>query len=471
MKSIKKNYQIFFLLSTHLISALVIIYIYNGTGEKGSGDSILHYLYAKHAPFDYSLFFNHWAKPMFVFLSFPFAQFGLIGIKLFNVIIASLTILFTYKTAVALNYKNAIVAPIILFFTPLYFVLTFSGLTEILFGLFTIYGTYLFVKKKYFWGCIIISFLPFVRSEGLIIIGVFGFFLLLKKQWRLIPYLIFGHVVYSIVGYFYWNDILWVFTKIPYAKLSSAYSSGSIFHFVHQLFFVVGAPIYALFILGIAATFKSFYINKKNLTNESSVLILGGFISYFIAHSLFWYLGIFNSMGLKRVLIALAPLISIIALSGFNFIIGIASEKYNIRKMLQITLIFLVVIFPFTANKSAINWEEDFSLVNSQKLTIDVVEYVKKMGKKNTPYLYSDPYISELLNQNHNDKNVRLELSRENLTLAKKNSIIIWDSWFGVAEHGVSEEQIRAMPSLKELKTFRIKDRKREITFILFIKT
>lgn len=470
MKSIKKNYQIFFLLSIHFIVAILVIFLFDGTGEKGSGDSILHYLYAKHAPFDSSLFFNHWAKPMFVFLSFPFAQLGINGIKLFNVIVASLTLLCTYKTVLALNYKNAIVAPIILFFTPLYFILTFSGLTEILFALFTIYGTYLFVKKKYLWGCIIISFLPFVRSEGLIIIGVFGFFLLLKNQWKIIPYLIFGHVIYSIIGYFYWNDILWVFTKIPYAKLSSAYSSGTLFHFVHELFYVIGMPIYALLILGMMAIFNLFFKNKKNITNEISILVLGGFLSYFIAHSLFWYLGIFNSMGLKRVLVAVAPFIAIIALNGYNFITDIVGEKYYLRKTLQIILILLIIVFPFTANKSAINWDKDFSLVNSQKLTIDVVEYVKNMEQKNTPYLYTDPYISELLNHNHNDKNVRLELSLENLTLAKKNSIIIWDSWFGVAEHGVSEERIRAIPSLKELKTFRIEDEGREITFILFIK-
>ena len=58
------------------IGCWVITY-FNGTGD--TGDSITHYFYAQYAPLHLELFFNHWAKPLYVLLASPFAQFGFIG--------------------------------------------------------------------------------------------------------------------------------------------------------------------------------------------------------------------------------------------------------------------------------------------------------------------------------------------------------------------------------------------------------
>lgn len=465
MKFCYKKNLIFFLLFFYLISSFIVLYVFDGTGERGSGDSILHYLYAKYAITNPELFLHHWAKPLFVLLSFPFAIFGLVGIKLFNVIVTLFTLFYTYKTALEVNYKNAIIASVILLCTPLYFILTFSGLTEPLFALFTIYSTYLFVRKKYLLGSIVLSFLPFIRSEGLLIIGVFGVFLLLKKQWKLIPYLVVGHLVYSIVGYFYYQDILWVFTKIPYAKLSSTYNSGEIFHFVHQLFHVIGAPIYILLSLGIISII--YQVIKKKLFNETSVLILGSFITYFTAHSLFWYLGIFNSMGLKRVLIAVAPLIALISLQGFNLLTENTFIKNQLlRKGVSLTLFILITTFPFTSNKSAINWEKDFCLMEDQLLEKELVSYLNDANLSSKTYSFSSPYLAELLNINYFDESLRAELSIANIEKLEKGNIIIWDNWFGIVENGISEKKIRSIDTLQEIKTFKTSDK----IYILFIK-
>ena len=470
MNSILKRYTIVLLLLIHLIGSTLILFLFDGTGERGSADSVLHYLFSKDAVNTPSQFFNHWAKPLFVLLSFPFAQFGIIGIKVFNIILASLTILYTYKTVSALKYKNPFIAPIVLIFTPLYFVLTFSGLTEILFSFLIIYSTYLFIKNKYILGAIIISFLPFARSEGLIIIGVFGFFLLLKKEWKIIPYLILGHLVYSFAGYFYYDDILWVFTKIPYAKMSSTYENGNLFHFVHQLFYVIGAPIYLLLIAGITALIKKYINDRTSLFNEVSVLIFGGFLSFFVSHSLFWYLGIFNSMGLKRVLIAVAPFIAIIALMGYNFLTNFSFKNNTyLKRGIQFSLVLIVIVFPFTSNKSAIHWEKDFKLVKNQELAIEVINYIENINSEKT-YIYSYPYFSDLLKINHSDKSIRVNLSNDNLKNIKENDIVIWDSWICAIENGISEKNIREIPYLKELKTFRIQDENGEYSFIVFSK-
>jgi hypothetical protein len=53
----------------------VIAFVANGTGDEG--DSISHYLFAKTAWTYKQHFFDHWAKPVYVLIAFPFATTGL----------------------------------------------------------------------------------------------------------------------------------------------------------------------------------------------------------------------------------------------------------------------------------------------------------------------------------------------------------------------------------------------------------
>lgn len=246
-----KNKQITILLLLYALISILILLFFNGTG--GAGDSIHHYQFARFAPQHPELYFDHWAKPFYVLLASPFAQFGFTGIKVFNIVVTFFTLYFTYKSIQKLKIDNAIVGAIILIFSPLCFVLTFSGLTEPLFAFFVSLGLYTILKNKLVLACILLSFLPFIRSEGLIIIGIFGLYFLIKKQWKVLPLLLFGHLAYMIAGFFFYRDFFWVFNKIPYARLSSTYGNGELSHFIEQLFYVVGVPIYILFWVGIVA--------------------------------------------------------------------------------------------------------------------------------------------------------------------------------------------------------------------------
>ena len=76
--------------------------------------SYYDYLFARYAPQHPELFFHHWAKPLFVLLSCPFAQFGFIGVKVFNFIVSLLIIVGTYLICKEMKIKQAIVASFIL---------------------------------------------------------------------------------------------------------------------------------------------------------------------------------------------------------------------------------------------------------------------------------------------------------------------------------------------------------------------
>ena len=455
------------ILSVYTIVALLVACFFDGTGD--AGDSVLHFLYAKYAPVQPELYFDHWAKPVFVLTASPFAQFGFFGMKVFNILVTAASVFLTYKIAQKLELKNAPLVLLFSIFAPTAFVLTFSGLTEPLFALFLAAGIYAALCDRYFWAAIIISFLPFVRSEGLIIIGVFGFYFLLKKQLKMLPVLSVGHVVYSIAGYFVFNELLWVFTRIPYQRLSSIYGSGDLLHFAEQLVNIIGVPAYVLFWAGVLAVLVQTVHRRVSL--DYFLLIYTLFFAYFIAHSLFWYLGIFNSMGLTRVLIAVLPVISIIVLTGFNRLTGlIPPKKTKIKRIVQGLIMAYVLVFPFTQNPAAVKWETDLLLAGDQKAILKIADFVREDIGLQQRFVFNHPYLSEALDINHFDWNRHVGLRTDYLDRIESRDIIVWDSWFSVVQENIDKADIEQHPGLEKIYEVREIWKGREVEFLVFRK-
>ena len=465
----KQDKRVFIGIISYFIALILIAVNTNGTCD--SGDSITHFLYSKYAFKHPENFLNHWAKPLFVLLSAPFAQAGFVGIKIFNCIIAALTVWFSYKTTKILNFKNAWLAAVFLCFTPGYFTHIFSGLTEPLFALVTIFSIYKILDNRLLLAVCAISFLPFVRSEGLIIIGVFALYLLVNKHFKYLPWLLFGHLVYSLAGTFYYHDLLWVFTKIPYAGSSGKYGSGNLSHFIIQLNYIIGVPLYALLILGFTKTIIEFIRRKKNeisrFTNAEIILIYASFLAFLTAHTLFWYFGIFESMGLKRVLVGVMPLAVIIALNGFNFITGFIQQN-SISRIIAIVIAGFVVIFPFVPNPAAVNWDRDLSLSADQILITDAAKYIQTNFPSNTFIFYTHPYVSLLMDRDPFDSYFNQSLNNFTITKRPMHYLVIWDNWFSKYENGMSLEQLKSDNKLKELKNFQTTDKGREIQVVIF---
>lgn len=496
--AIAKHIEWYLLLPYAAIAVFSILY-FDGTGD--SGDSINHYLFAKYAPKHPQLYFDHWAKPVFVLLASPFAQFGFTGVKVFNAVTAGLVLLFTHKTAKGLGYAHAALAPLFVLGMPLFYVLIFSGLTEILFALFLVTGLYLCTREKYNAASMVISFLPFVRSEGLIMMGVFALYFLYRRKFVALLLLATGHVVYSVAGWFVYGNLLWVFKKIPYAKLGSTYGSGRATHFIEQLYYVVGLPLYILLAPGkLWYLFTAFFRRKQKHYGEEVILIWLGFTAFFVAHTLFWYLGIFNSMGLKRVLVGVAPLMALMALRGFNGVYGLlgggfsqkgfpqipqkGSEKIaleSLRKSAEsagkkksplpvtffVICIAAVIIFPLTPNPAAIGFEKNMRLTPEQLAAKEIPAFVQTLPARPERYIHLHPYLSEVLRIDPFDPQVYRPISLQNIQQPHPRDLIIWDRHFAVLEAGIPRETVEAQPQIKLLKEIKGGD---ETYFCLYTK-
>jgi hypothetical protein len=425
------------ILFVYAVIAAFTIYAFDGTGD--SGDSVMHYLFAKYAPKHPDLFFHHWAKPVFVLLASPFAQFGFNGMKLFNALATLGTIFMTFRIAEQLKIKNSYAVALMLIFSPMYFALTFSGLTEPLFAFFLAAGILLCTKRKYLPAVLLISFLPFVRSEGLIFLGVFGIYLLVKEKWKLIPLLAVGHIVYSFAGYFAHQDLLWVFRKIPYARLDSVYGRGEPTHFAKELFYILGLPAFILFLFGCISIVKDMI--RKKISRIMLVVIFGGFVCFFLAHTIFWYYGIFGSMGLTRVFICVMPLMALMMLKGFNLLTEeIISTNKTYSNILKGAILVYIVAFPFTRTHGSLDPDRHLALDVEQKSANEVAMLLHEQKIVHGKIAYQAPYLAVALNIDPFDQQQRTDLNPENVKTLRSGDLLIWDNHFSLLDAKIKKE-------------------------------
>jgi glycosyltransferase involved in cell wall biosynthesis len=441
------------------LAGLLLVFFANGTADEG--DSIMHYLFARTAFVYPAHFFDQWAKPVYVLVSAPFAQYGMTGIKLFNLVLSTLTILFTVRIAKKLDMPFGWSAALLLVFAPMFMIVTLSGLTEPLFAFWLITGTYGLMLGKRWVSITWLSFLPFVRSEGLIVLCVLLIYLFVKKYYKLLPLLVVGHVVYMIAGYKYFHDLLWVFNTLSYATWQSAYGSGSWKHFAENLPEVIGVPVCILFVLGLiyglyAVAGKFLFRDREAMSDEELYLVYGSSLAVFVGHSAFWALGIFNSFGLLRVLVGVLPLMALISLRGLYLLFAI----FKSRKLVYFFLA-LVLIFPFIHSKYSFRWKRDFNLKADQVAEMNAGNYLRQQfpGYKKYVFYYEPPYMSVALGMDYFDTS----LHRRFLHAFEKNNFppgafLIWDDWFAPQEGHVELQNIQQDVRFEFLKSFEEKD-------------
>lgn len=457
-------------LSLTVFSVLTAVaFFFRPTPE--SGDSTLHYLFARYA-FEHPVnFLNHWAKPVFTLLAAPFAQFGFGGIMMFNILLFSANVFLSLKLARHFQFNQPWLVVLFLVCAPLNMILAFSGLTEYLFAFGILSAVFSAARNRLLWSTAIVSFLPFIRSEGLLVIGVWFVFLLMKRQWKLVPLLALAHVVFAIAGSFYYADLFWVFNRIPYASLSSPYGQGSPFDFFHRLNYVIEKPIYFLLLVGGASWLWSLFTSKKEFNLVWSVLVVGTFLVIFLSHALFWWLGIFNSMGLPRVLISVVPLVALIALSGVNKIHEFISAR-KLRFALISSIWLIVIIFPFTPRSQGVVFNASmFEVPQNHLIDQQLKPWLADQNSllSDRTLYYTHPYLSLTLEIDPFDPEQHHDLRNCDSIQFVPGSLVIWDSWFSVIEDQCELQQLQGLPMLKELAVFQRTDRGEKFSIVVFV--
>jgi hypothetical protein len=190
-----------------------------------------------------------------------------------------------------------------------------GGLTEPLFNLVLVVAFYLFIKEKYVWFALIISFMPFVRSEGQLPVILAFVLLIWKNAFKSLPFLVFGFLIYAIAGVFASKSFWWYFTESPYRMDNAIYGKGPWHHYLMSYKSYLGNPGLFAFILGTISSIV--LLLKKNwsvLMPQELLLGYGVFFGIIAAHSYFWATGQNGSLGLTRIATQGMPLFLIIQL-------------------------------------------------------------------------------------------------------------------------------------------------------------
>ncbi len=440
--------------------------------ETDTGDSVVHYFFARYAFQDPKLFLDHWAKPFFTLLASPFAQFGFSGIKLFNGLIGLFSAWFAFCIAKKLELKFPWLAIILVMFAPAYFVKLFSGYTEPLFGLILIASVYLVLIRRPFSAAVLLSFLPFVRSEGLILLMVFTLYFVLQKNYKAIILLATGHIFYSVAGFISGKNLLWIFTEMPYHVVST-YGKGNFSHYPQQLMLTLGVPVFLLCICGIVFLLLSIAIPKIKANSlyraEVNVLIFGSFAAYFLFHVVSWGFGLFGSAGLSRVLTAMVPLLGVISLIGFNFLIGWKyKSRLPLHALIYVPVITYILVFPFLSNPASINRGKDLQRSAEMKLMHTIAGDINKQYPGKFLY-YSNPYLSYALNINPFDQTKHLCFTDwQSRKILQPNSLVIWDNWFSVTEERTDSTVLLQNAALRLLGRYKTEEADTKTVFLVF---
>jgi hypothetical protein len=326
----------------------------NGTGDDGDG--IQHYLFARYAFNHPENFLNHWAKPLFVMLTAPFAQFGFTGFKIFNTALLCGAMYLGFVAAQRLEVRHPWMATLFVALSPMCMTHVQTGLTEPLFALWLMVGVCWFIPTPsnvqrslstalpVVW----LSFLPFIRSEGLVVLCVIAVWLFVIRRWQLLPLLMVGHIVMGLIGWAHHGTPMWVFTKIPYQSLDNGiYGSGPWLHYYKNMPELLDKWLFVFWRVGVVAgliRMVLYWVKPAQYPFKKAELwlVYGISTGLFVAHTLFWALGIFNSYGLMRVFIGVMPLFGIIMAQGINFVVSFV-DRFNIKWLGTAIVAFLTI--------------------------------------------------------------------------------------------------------------------------------
>jgi hypothetical protein len=412
----------------------------------GGADNYAHFNIARWA-FRYPyLFLDHWGKPLFTILIAPFTQIGFLGARLFNITAGLLAAWICYLLAANWKYPKAWLTPVFVVFAPMFFILLFTGMTEILFSLVLILAILMFFRNRFMLSAIIISFIILVRSEGIIFLPIFFAAFLFKRSYSAIPFLLSGFLFFSLIGqlYFY-HDFWWLIHKMPYGIGSrEIYGTGKWYHFIQKMPDYLGFGVLLLFLFGTLLMVQEWIKAKFRFNSENfyQLLILGGcFFGYLASHSYLWWRGD-TSVGLLRVMAGVSPIAGILALVGYNKIENLIPAAK--MKILLMSLVILLIVIP-----GSLKYKSEFKGDPHSPVIEKAIDWLRQTNNFQHHLIVHDPSIAFLAEVDAWDQQIiQYGFSDINKpeTALPDSSIFIWDAHFSQNEGRIPASSILENP-------------------------
>ena len=276
-------------------------------------DDIVHYFMARQSLDDPSLWISLWGRPLHTFLYALPAGLGYWAVELLTAVISALTLVMTYKLAVAAGVRSRFAALLFTAFQPFFFKLGFSCLVEPLGGLVLTTGLWAMLVRRDRVAACMAGLLPLTRFE-LIFVALFVLVPAVKRRPR--AALLIAAVpmfVWNLAGWFFEGDPLWLPAQLLGGHFTRSLAAQPLAHYFRSLPMVIGGAILPLFMLGL---FPDTDRSRGGAANRLRGLFV---VHLLVLAFLAWNIhAIGGSVGYLRHLVSLGPVIGILAALGFD---------------------------------------------------------------------------------------------------------------------------------------------------------
>jgi hypothetical protein len=320
-----------------------------------AADACTHYLYAKYAFADPVNLVDVWARPLCTLVFAIGAQLGgRLGVRFVCIAIAISCGLVASAIARAQNSRRPELAMLFTFAGPLFFLFSFSEMTELPFALVLGAAVLSYQKKRWMIFALLAGLLPTARPEGFGFVVLAGLALMLQTRWVALIVLMAPLLAWDLAGWVLTHRVgpwyAWLGHAWPWSE-HSLYGRGSIFTFAAAVPLIVSPLILPATIVGVWQYIRSFFSSavgapRSILQHENVVRLMIAFIplSVLIGHSVLRWLGRFGSFGEARYLLVAAPLWGVLSARGWNWIFEQMQWKHAMRWAVT------AVCLPFTVN-------------------------------------------------------------------------------------------------------------------------
>ncbi|KFD40242.1 hypothetical protein [Schleiferia thermophila] len=418
---------------------------------EGGRDNYAHFFISKYSWKYPRLLLDHWGKPAFTLVSSPFAQIGIRSVVIMNVILSAFTGYILFKTAIkTYTISSAFAGCLLLLFSPYFFVISASAMTEMMASTVIALVLYFVANKRFTAASIVFSSLVLIRTETFVFYPLIIAFFIYHKKYTDIPYLFLFPTLYTIAGFFYYNDPLWLISKSPYRGSVDVYGTGSILHFVKNLPVLIGWP----FLLILTASILWFIVNriqKKKLKEEPLLLLANGlWMLHLAAHSYAYWRGGHASMGLLRVLVPVIPAMAMVATAGIHHML----RKPRCLKSQLRGKIALMVLSMAQIAQPWIHLPIPYRYDEADKAMLAALDWYQQHNSSERKLYYYDLLIPYYLNLNPFDTTVCVEKFDFKEPSFNGENMVLYDTRFGAIEGMSNPKDFLYHPNLQLIQYF-----------------
>jgi len=283
-------------------------------------DDLTHYLYAKWAKQIPAYFVHEWGRPGFTVLYFVPAQIGWLAARWFSGILSVLAAWLAYRTADRMRLPWAWLAAPLTLIQPLFFQLSYTTLTETALSFYLMLALWLLVNHRHGLSAFVFSLTLITRHEAVIWLPLWAWAMWHDRvKLRDCPWLAWAPIAHNLLT-------PWLLGRVPAgmflaAKEDLQYGSGSLLAMSGRAVLACGPGILALACLGCVPLCR----------RRWGMMVASLAVSYFVAHSVVRFFGLYATGGYARFLAPISPLVAILAVAGLRALVDWSAVKAWIR--------------------------------------------------------------------------------------------------------------------------------------------